>query len=133
MISEGDCRRVENILQSAASLADKVDEEIIFSLASVAKPKEVKKVIELAFTNKFEESRKKLLNVMLDYGLSGLDVIKQIQREIYNLEIEGRKKMTLVDKCGECEYRMSEGSDEYIQLEAFLAQVALAGMNQKNP
>ncbi len=133
MVSEGDCRRVENILQSAAALADKIDEEIIFSLASVAKPKEVKLVLELAFSNKFEESRKKLLSVMLDYGLSGLDVIKQIQREMYNLEMDGKIKMRLVDKCGECEYRMTEGSDEFIQLEAFLAQVALAGLNNKNP
>ena len=127
-ISEGDCRRVENILQSAAALTDKITDEIIFGLASVARPKEVKEVLEMALSNKFEASRKKLLSVMLDYGLSGLDVIRQIQREIYNLDVEGRKKMVLVDKCGECEYRMSEGSDEFIQLEAFLAQVALAGM-----
>ncbi|HII72408.1 TPA: replication factor C small subunit [Candidatus Woesearchaeota archaeon] len=127
-ISEGDCRRVENILQSAAALTDKITDEIIFGLASVARPKEVKEVLEMALSNKFEASRKKLLSVMLEYGLSGLDVIRQIQREIYNLDVEGRKKMVLVDKCGECEYRMSEGSDEFIQLEAFLAQVALAGM-----
>ncbi len=125
LISEGDCRRVENILQSAAVLTDKIDEDTVFSLASVARPKEVKEVLELALKNRFEEARQKLLKVMLDYGLSGLDIIKQIQREIYNLELDGRKKMQLVDKCGECEFRMTEGSDEFIQLEAFLSQVAL--------
>ena len=72
-------------------------------------------------------ARKKLLEVMLNYGLSGLDVIRQIQREIYNVELDGRKKMLLVEKCGEAEFRMTEGSDEFIQLEAFLANVALMG------
>ena len=58
---------------------------------------------------------------MLNYGLSGLDIIKQIQKEIYNLDLDGRGKMVLVDKCGEAEFRMSEGSDEFVQLEAFIA------------
>jgi len=126
-IAEGDCRRVENILQSAAAINKKVNEEVIYSLASVARPKEIKDVLELAVKNKFIESREKLLDVMLTYGLSGLDVIKQIQKEVYELELDGRKRMELVEKCGETEFRMSEGSDEFIQLEAFLAHVALVG------
>jgi len=128
MISEGDCRRVENILQSAAAISKKIDEETIYSLASVARPKEVKDVLTLALENKFIESRERLLDVMLNYGLSGLDVIRQIQKEIYELDIDGRKKMVLVDKCGDTEFRMTEGSDEFVQLEAFLANVALVGL-----
>jgi replication factor C small subunit len=126
-ISEGDCRRVENILQSAAAISKKVNEEIIYSLASVARPKEVKDVLELALKNKFIDAREKLLDVMLNYGLSGLDVIKQVQKELYNLDIDGRSKMRLIEKCGEAEFRLTEGSDEFVQLEAFLASVTLAG------
>jgi replication factor C small subunit len=126
-ISEGDCRRVENILQSAAAISRKVTEETVYSMASVARPKEVKDVLELAVKGKFLEARAKLLDVMLNYGLSGLDVIRQIQKEIYELELDGRKKMELIDKCGETEFRMSEGSDEFVQLEAFLAHVAMVG------
>lgn len=126
-VSSGDCRRVENILQSAAAISKKITEDTIYSLSSVARPKEVKMVMELALVNKFIEAREKLLDVMLNYGLSGLDVIRQVQKEIYNLDIDGRKKMVLVDKCGDTEFRMTEGSDEFIQLEAFLANVALVG------
>jgi replication factor C small subunit len=129
-ISEGDCRRVENILQSAAAISKKITEDIIYSLASFARPKEVKDVLELALKGKFIESREKLLDVMLNYGLSGLDVVRQIQKEVYNLELDGRKKMALIDRCGEAEFRLSEGSDEFIQLEAFLAHVALVGSKE---
>ncbi len=124
-ISEGDCRRVENLLQSSAAISDNITEEIIFSLASVARPKEVKEVLELAINNKFIDSRNLLLKVMLNYGLSGLDIVKQIQREIWNLNIEGKSKVKLIEKCGEIEFRMTEGSDEYIQLESLLAQFVL--------
>jgi len=127
IISEGDCRRVENILQSAAAISKKITEETIYSLASVARPKEVKDVLDLALKNRFIEAREKLLDVMLNYGLSGLDVIRQVQKEVYNLDLDGRGRMALVERCGEAEFRMTEGSDEFIQLEAFLASVALAG------
>lgn len=124
-VSHGDCRRVENILQSCAAISDKVTPNDVHSIASVARPKEVKETLELAINNKFIEAREKLLNIMLNYGLSGLDIIKQIQSEIWNLDIEERSKAELVEKCGELEFRLSEGSDEYIQLESLLAYFTL--------
>jgi replication factor C small subunit len=127
VVSEGDVRRVENILQSSAAITDNITEEIIYSMASVARPKEIDEVLKLALKNKFVEARKKLLDVMLNYGLSGPDVIKQIQSEILNLEIDNRSKMKLMEKCGEIEFRMTEGSDEFIQLEALLSQFTLYG------
>jgi replication factor C small subunit len=126
-ISEGDVRKVENILQSSAAISNNITEEIIYSMASVAKPKEVDEVLKLALKNKFIEARNKLMDIMLNYGLSGLDIIKQIQKEILNLDINNEYKMKLMEKCGEIEFRMTEGSDEFIQLEALLSQFTLYG------
>lgn len=127
-VSDGDCRRMENILQSCAAVDEKITEELVFSMASVAKPKEIMEILELAIKNKFIEARNKLLDVMLNYGLSGLDVIKQIQHAIIDLNIDDRKKVELIDKCGEIEFRMTEGSDEYLQLEALLANFTLCSL-----
>jgi replication factor C small subunit len=126
LISGGDCRKVENILQSCATFNKKVDEKAIYELASFAKPEEIKEVLSLAVKGNFIESKNKLLDVMVQYGLSGMDVIKQIQQEIWNLSIDDRKKVELIDKCGEIEFRMSEGSDELIQLEALLSQFLMS-------
>ncbi|MBU1204359.1 MAG: replication factor C small subunit [Nanoarchaeota archaeon] len=131
-VSNGDCRRMENIMQSCAAISDNITEDLIYSIASVARPKEVDEVLSLALKNKFKDARNKLLDVMLEYGLSGLDIIKQIQKEILNLDIEPRKKMFLIDKCGEIEFRMVEGSDEFLQLEALLSQITLAGIKKEN-
>lgn len=128
-ISEGDCRKLENILQSSAAIATHITDDLIYSIASVAKPKELKEILELALNNKFIESRNKLLDLMLSYGLAGIDVIKQIQKEIIELNIDNKSKMLLIEKCGEIEFRMTEGSDEFVQLEALLSQFALAGKN----
>jgi len=126
-ISGGDARKINNILQSSASISKDITEETIYSMASVARPKEVDEVLKLALANKFVDARNKLMDVMLNYGLSGLDIIKQIQQEILNLDIDNEKKMLLMEKCGEIEFRMTEGSDEFIQLEALLSQFVLYG------
>lgn len=123
-ITEGDARRAENILQSCAALGKEITEEMIYEIVSAARPKEIKEVLKIAVRGEFNSARNKLLDVMLKHGLSGLDIIKQIQREIWNLEIEEERKVALVDKCGEIEFRMVEGADEFIQLEALLANFA---------
>jgi replication factor C small subunit len=130
-ISEGDCRRIENILQSSAAMSRNITEDLIFSLASVARPKEVRELLDLALQNKFLDARNKLLDIMLNYGLSGLDIIKQIQKEIWNLDIDDRSKVNLIDKCGEIEFRMTEGSDEFLQLETLLSNIVLAGSKKQ--
>ncbi len=126
-VCDGDCRRLENIMQSCAVLQKKINPELVYSMASVAKPKEVNEVLAVAVQGNFMDARKKLLHLMLEYGLSGLDIIKQIQKEIWNLKIDDRQKVEMMDKCGEVEFRMVEGSDEYVQLESFLAYVVLVG------
>ncbi|MAG53025.1 MAG: replication factor C small subunit [Nanoarchaeota archaeon] len=120
-ISEGDARKTENILQSCASVNNNITNSLVYEIASAAQPKELKQVLELAVNKDFTNARSQLLDVMLKHGLSGLDIIKQIQKEIWNLNLEDNKKLKLVEKCGEIEFRMVEGSDEFLQLEALLA------------
>jgi len=128
-VSHGDCRKVENILQSCSAVSKNISIDLVYSMASVAHPKEILEILQLAVKNKFVEARNMLLNTMLKYGLSGGDIIKQIQKEIWNLDVSDRKKVELIDKCGEIEFRMTEGSDEYLQLEALLAHFTLCSLN----
>lgn len=117
----GDVRRLGNILQSCASVEKHITSELIYKVASYADPKEVQTILNLALKGEFIKSRDLLLNVMLRDGLNGLDMIKQIQKEIWNLQIEDTKKLSLTEKCGEIEFRMVEGSDEFLQMEALIA------------
>ena len=128
-VSEGDCRRLENLMQSSVAFSKKVVVDDVYSLAALAKPKELFGVLKLAVSNNFIMSRTQLLDIMLKYGLSGLDIIKQIQKEIWNLNIEDKKKLEMIDRCGEIEFRMVEGSDEFIQLESLLAFITYVSSN----
>lgn len=120
LVSEGDARKMENILQSCAAISANISEKLIYDIVSFAEPKEVLDVLNIARKD-FIKARNKLLDIMLKHGLSGIDVIKQISREIWNLNIDDERKIKLIDKCGEIEFRMVEGSDEFLQLEALLS------------
>jgi replication factor C small subunit len=127
IVSGGDCRKLENIMQSCAAISKAITEDVVHSMSSMAKPKEIGEVLEMALKNQFTKAREGLLNVMLNYGLAGLDLIKQIQKETLTLQIDERKKMQIIEKCGEIEFRMVEGADEFIQLEALLAYITFVG------
>ncbi len=124
-VSHGDVRRLENIMQSVAVTSDTVTEKGVYQMASIARPAELKEVLELAGKGDFLKARDTLLKTMLDYGMSGLDVVSQVQRTVWDLELPDDRKLALVNACGEAEFRMVEGSDEFVQLEALLAQFML--------
>jgi len=125
--SEGDCRRVINLLQASASISPSITSDLINTLTSAAKPKDIKIVLEYALSGDFLKAKEKLLDVMLRESVSGTDIIKSIQKEIWNLQIDNELKVRLTEKTGEIEFRLVEGSDEFIQLEALLASFILAG------
>lgn len=120
-VSKGDVRRAINILQSSASIHKSIDENSIYEVVSYAKPTDIINILNIAIKGDFLKARERLLEVILKQGLSGLDVIRQIQKEIWNLDLEDERKIYLTDKCGEIEFRMVEGSDEFLQLSALLS------------
>ncbi len=124
-LSEGDMRKAINILQSLAILHKKIDENAVYELAASLKPKEVEEIIRLAMDGKFTESREKLLHLMVQRGMSGSDVIRDFHAVVRNMDIDDKLKIKLIDKLAEYEFRISEGANEDVQIEAMLAQFAL--------
>jgi replication factor C small subunit len=128
--AEGDCRRAINILQATASISPDVNTEMIRMIASQTKPTDIKIILDYALAGDFVNARDKLLDVMLKESISGTDIIKAIQKEVWNLQIEPEIKVRLTEKTGETEFRMIEGSDEFIQLQSLLASFVLAGQGK---
>ena len=128
--SEGDCRRAINLLQATASISPDINAEMVSMISSSAKPANIKIVLDYALAGDFINAREKLLDTMLKDSVSGTDIIKSIQKEIWNLEIEPSIKVRLTEKTGETEFRMIEGSDEFVQLRALLASFVLAGQGK---
>ncbi|MEM1780284.1 MAG: replication factor C small subunit [Desulfurococcaceae archaeon] len=131
-ISEGDMRKAINILQAAAALGE-VTEEMVFKVVGLAHPREVRDMLQLALAGNFIEARNRLRDLMVKYGLSGVDIIKQIHREVFSQELKlpDDLRVLIADLAGEIQFRLVEGADDEIQLNAFLARLALIGKKMK--
>lgn len=130
-VARGDMRRAVNSLQVAASLNKHIDMDTIYQISGMANPEEVKDMLEMALGGNFVGARDKLDDVMVTYGLSGQDIIKQIHSSFFDLSISDTDKVRLMDKTGEIEFRIVEGSNERIQLEALLAYLVMMGASRR--
>ncbi len=126
-VARGDMRRAVNSLQVAASMGERIDVDTIYQTTGLANPEEVKKMLETALSGNFIGARDKLDEIMIEFGLSGQDIIKQIHSSYFELSIGDNEKVRLMDKTGEIEFRIIEGSNERIQLEALLAYIVTIG------
>jgi len=126
-ISRGDLRKSINILQVGATVNKKITAELLYETSATAKPEDVKSLINTALSGNFMAARNQLYDLLIKYGLSGEDIIKQIHQNIFDLAIPDDSKIRLIEKTGEIEFRLIEGSNPHIQLEALLAQFALEG------
>jgi len=127
-VARGDMRKAINALQAAAMLGTGIDRDAIYQITATARPEEIEKLIMSAYNGDFAESRRRLDDLLTKQGLSGEDIVGQIYRAMFDVrEIPDRKKIELIDKIGETDFRITEGANERIQLEALLARFVLSG------
>ncbi len=124
-VSEGDMRKAINALQASSGIGDSITESLVYQVTSRAKPEEIKNMMKVALSGDFISSRKILQSLLLEQGLSGEDIIMQMHRETFNLEVSEKEKVRIVDMIGEADFRLVQGANEFIQLEYLLANLSL--------
>jgi replication factor C small subunit len=123
-VSDGDLRRVTNVLQTAAISTDEIEEEDVYSVSASLKPEEITEILEKTISNQFIDARDQLSDLMIERGLDGQDIVSSIHREVYNLDIGDQQKLELIEALGEFEFRITEGASADVQIEALLAKIA---------
>jgi len=128
-ISQGDMRKAINILQAASVIDKKVTTETIYKALGYIQPKEVLEIVKYALSGNFTKSRDLLRTIMYEYGISGTDILRIIQREVMkgSLDLPDDAKIEISEYAAEIDYRLTEGADEEIQLSAFIARLVLIG------
>jgi replication factor C small subunit len=129
--AEGDLRKAVNILQASASTTDEITDDSIHEIVSKAKPQDVRKIVNKALNGDFISARDLLREVMVVQGTSGEDMVTQIYQEVSRMSMENMIEedvyMDLIQSIGEYDYRIREGSNPRIQLEALLTKFLLKG------
>jgi replication factor C small subunit len=132
-VSRGDMRKAITILQSAATAYKQIDDNIIYTIVGRALPVDIQKIIQTALKGQFSEARAHMRSVLQTSGVTGIDLARQIHTEMLKMDIPEIWKYRLATAVAEADYRLSEGTDDEVQLSALLAKIMKAGylMNQK--
>jgi replication factor C small subunit len=122
--ADGDMRKAINALQAAGIMGDTVDEDAVFAVTSTARPEEIESMVNTALEGEFVAAREQLDELLTEKGIAGGDVIDQLHRSVWEFDLDDRAAVRLMDRLGDADYRITEGANERIQLEALLASLA---------
>ena len=124
--AEGDMRKAVNVLQAASVEGEAITEDSVYEVVSKAKPQDIGKMINSALMGDFMGARNILRETMVLQGTSGEDMVTQIYQDVSKRVLDGKMDaniyMDLIEAIAECDYRIREGSNPRIQLEALLTQ-----------
>ena len=119
-------RKAVNVLQAAASEGETITEESVYEVVSKAKPQDIGNMINKALTGDFLGARTILRETMVLQGTSGEDMVSQIYSEVSKRVSEGKMEadfyIDLIEAIADCDFRIREGANPRIQLEALLTQ-----------
>jgi len=123
-VAEGDLRKAINTLQAASSMSKGITEESVYQVVGRAKPTDVHDMLSHALKGDFMKAREELRHLLVRYGLSGSEIVRQVHSEIFRLAIPEKKRIELIEAVGEIDFRLVQGGDEEVQLSALLARLA---------
>ncbi|WP_327050484.1 replication factor C small subunit [Halomicrococcus gelatinilyticus] len=123
--ADGDMRKAINALQAAAVMGETVDESAVFTITSTARPDDIEEMVGTALAGDFGKARATLDELLTERGMAGGDVIDQIHRSVWEFDLDDSDAVRVLDRVGEADYRITEGANERVQLEAMLASLAL--------
>jgi replication factor C small subunit len=124
-VSEGDLRKSVNILQSCSAIDEEITSDIIFSISGHLQPNEIKSIIMNAIDKGFRVSYDLVKNILDQRGLSGKNLIRQMDKEILKLEYEDKIKFEIFKILGETERNISQGATESVQLAAMIVKLTM--------
>ena len=132
-LAQGDLRRAINGLQMAAAANVDITPDVVYQAVAAARPEEVKEALEMSLNNNFAGARERLDTLQITYGLAGEDVLRQMHRTVRDLEVPDTIKVQMIEKLAEADFRLSEGANSRIQIEAVIANFAVLGRHIPEP
>jgi replication factor C small subunit len=125
-IAQGDMRKAINALQGAAIISTTIDEKMVYAITSTARPDEIDELLNLSLAGDFETAESLLAHLLHERGIAPNELINQCYRALLKKEINRELKVRLIDHLGEADFRLSEGANSDIQMEALIARFVLS-------
>ena len=128
-IAQGDMRKAINAIQGAAIITPTIDEKQIYAITSTARPDEIDELLSLSIKGDFDGAESLLAQLLHERGIAPNELINQCYRALLKRDMDRGLKVQLIDHLGETDFRLSEGANSDIQMEALIARFVLTTQN----
>ncbi|MEM4309017.1 MAG: replication factor C small subunit [Thermoplasmata archaeon] len=124
-LAAGDVRKAINILQTCSATEEKITIDIVYHVTGRLKGDELKEIMDCIMKKDFNGAKNIADRFLIEQGMSAQEFLEDLHRYILDANIDEELKVKIAEKIGEADFRVSEGSNERIQIEALLAQLIL--------
>jgi len=125
-IAQGDMRKAINAVQGAAIISPTIDEKGVYAITSNARPDEIAELLTLSLKGDFDSAESLLAQLLHERGIAPNELINQCYRALLKMDLARGLKVELIDHLGEADFRLSEGANSDIQMEAMIARFVLS-------
>uniref|UniRef100_A0A0K0F7K2 Probable replication factor C subunit 5 (inferred by orthology to a C. elegans protein) n=1 Tax=Strongyloides venezuelensis TaxID=75913 RepID=A0A0K0F7K2_STRVS len=117
----GDMRRVLNILQSTHLAFGKVNEENVYNCVGQPTPKLIENMVKILMNEDLNKAFEAVNDILLNRGFALTDLINGMLDLILRLELSEDIIAHMVDQIAVIDKRLTQGSDEKVQLAALVS------------
>ena len=123
-VSLGDLRKAITALQVAASLHTHVTRALVYETTATAPPEALHGFVLACKQDGFHPARRRLREILDQYGLAGTDFVNQLHRSVFDIEfLSESQKLDLTEAMAEIDFRLVEGGGEALQLDALCSRL----------
>ncbi len=123
-LSKGDMRRVLNVLQAAAASVrpgQLIDEDLIYAVTAAPHPADLKRILDcLLNCLNFQSALDTIRGIQEESAIALQDIVGAIFELVNDLDIPPAVRLNLVRQLADLEYRLTLGTNEYIQLQSLV-------------
>ena len=115
-LSNGDMRKVLNILQSCSMAFDEVNEDNVYTCVGHPLKSDIANMVNWMLNESYNSAYENILKLKTLKGLSLQDIVTEVHLFIHRLDLPQNIRLHLIVKLAELELRLLGGASEKIQL-----------------
>ena len=115
-LSNGDMRRVLNLLQSTSMAYPSVTEENVYLTSGSPLPKDVNNILNKLFNGNFQETYDFIRTMSVERGYALSDILTEITTLVMTMELPDLVLGEILSGMSDVEHRMGFGCDDCLQL-----------------
>lgn len=120
-LSQGDMRKVINILQSCAMAFDEVTEDNVYTCVGHPLRSDITNIVNWSLNDDFSTAYQNISKLKIFKGLALQDIVTEVHLYIHKLDLPASIRIQLLIKLSELEQRLMAGCSDKIQLGSFVS------------